>query len=134
MKQVYNRLTVEEHISKPDNIEKYQSWNSSDWVRCTCECGTEVLAPFNAVQKGYIKSCGCLRAQSAASTLEECRDSTHSAINLEYNDEVHNIAEWSRITGIPRTTILYRLSKEMPIEKVLERKENEQDSSNAQCD
>lgn len=125
MKQVYNRLTVEEHIVKPDDVEKYQSWNSNDWVRCTCECGNEVRAPFNAVQKGYIKSCGCLRAQCATSTLEKCRDSTHSAINLKYNNEVHNVAEWSRITGIPRTTILYRLSKEMPIEKVLERRENE---------
>lgn len=133
MKQVYNMLTIQEHISKPDNIDKYQSWNSNDWVRCTCECGKEVFAPFNAVQKGYIKSCGCLRTQRAIDTLNECRDSTHSAINLEYNNEVHNIAEWSRITGIPRTTISYRLSKEMPIEKVLERREDEQNPSNVRC-
>lgn len=133
MKRVYNRLTIEEHISKPEGIEKYQSWKSNDWVRCTCKCGNEVLAPFNAIRKGYIKSCGCLRAECASAILEECRDSTHNAINLEYNNEIHNIAEWSRITGIPRSTILYRLSKEMPVEKVLERKEDEQLSTSANC-
>jgi hypothetical protein len=37
-----------------------------------------------------------------------------------------NISEWSKETGIPRSTIAYRISKELPIEKVLERKDDDE--------
>ena len=130
MEEVFNLLTIKEHISKPKDNNKYKSWNSKDWVRCICECGNEVIAPLNAIQKGYIKSCGCLRSQTAISILNKYRDSSHNAINITYDNETHNISEWSKITGIPRTTIMYRLSKEMPIDKVLERKDDNECISN----
>lgn len=124
----YNELTVREYIDKPEDIDKYKSWNTNKWVRCDCSCGnTDVKVPLNAVKKGYIKSCGHLRVQNALDKLNECRVSAHSAIYLTYDNKTMNIAEWSKETGIPRTTIMYRMEKNLPVEKILERKNsNEQ--------
>ena len=132
----YNELTIKEYIDKPEDIDKYKSWNTSSWVRCECSCGNkEVLVPLNAVVKGYIKSCGHLRVQNATARLEECRDSTHNAVYLTYEDKTMNIAEWSRETGIPRSTIMYRMSKQLPVEKILERKDcnEEENSASVNC-
>lgn len=127
---VYNELTIREYIQKPEDIDKYKSWNTSQWVRCDCSCGeTNVRVPLNAVRKGYIKSCGHLRVQNAVTKLDECRNSTHSAIYLTHENKTMNIAEWSKETGIPRTTIMYRLSKNMPVEKVLERKNDNEEEN-----
>ena len=60
--------------------------------------------------------------------LDECRDSTHNATYITHNGKTMNITEWSRETGIPRTTIMYRLSKELPVEKVLERKDSNEEN------
>ena len=127
----YNELTIREYIQKPEGIDKYKSWNTSQWVRCECSCGEqEVFVPLNAVIKGYIKSCGHLRTQNAISKLEECRDSTHNAVYLTHEDKTMNITEWSKETGIPRTTIMYRMSKGLPVDKILERRDcNEEENS-----
>ena len=127
--KTYNELTIREYIDKPEDTNKYKSWNSSIWVRCDCSCGcSDVKVPLNAVKKGYIKSCGHLRTQNAIMKLDECRDSTHNATYITHNGKTMNITEWSRETGIPRTTIMYRLSKELPVEKVLERKDSNEEN------
>lgn len=121
--KTFNELTIRRFI-EPPNTNKYKSWNSKLWVHCDCSCGETVDAPLYGVRKGYIKSCGHLRAEKAAETLAETKK-THpnpTAIYLTHDGKTLNISQWSKKTGIPRTTIMYRLDKDMPIEKVLERK------------
>lgn len=120
----FNELLVKEFIPKPET-DKYKSWNTSVWVRCECSCGNNdnVEVPLYGVTNGLIKSCGHIRKEKAAQSIVKNRNSTATAIYLTHNGKTQNISEWAKETGIPRTTIMYRLNKEMPIEKVLERKE-----------
>lgn len=122
--QVINELTIKEIIPKPKKITKYKSWNTGIWVRCECSCGKKIDVPLYGVQKGLIKSCGHYRKIKAAETLKKIKEDnpTPNAVYLTFEGKTQNISEWSKETGIPRSTIMYRLSKEMPIEKVLERK------------
>lgn len=121
--KTFNNLTVRNFIEKP-NINKYKSWNTNTWVHCECSCGEEVDVPLYGVTNGYIKSCGHLRAEKAVELIEKNRNSTATAIYLTHDNKTMNISEWSKETGIPRSTIMYRMNKEMPIEKILERKNN----------
>lgn len=121
--RTFNELTIRSFIEKPDT-DKYKSWNTSAWVHCECSCGKKVDAPLYGVAHNFIKSCGHLRAEKALESIEKNRNSTATAIYLTHEGKTMNITEWSKETGIPRSTISYRISKEMPIEKVLERKEN----------
>ena len=58
---------------------------------------------------------------------ENCRLATRKeqALNrrtnrvIDYNGEVHTISEWSKITGIPHSTLTYRLNSGWPAEKIL---------------
>lgn len=124
--RTYNELTIESFIEKPDT-DKYKSWNTSVWVRCRCSCDKTVDVPLYGVTHGLIKSCGHYRSQKAAETLAHIKETnpTPNAVYLTYEGKTLNIAEWANETGIPRTTIMYRLSKELPIEEVLRRKESE---------
>lgn len=121
----FNELTVRRFVPKPE-IDKYKSWNTRIWVECECSCGNKIQVPLYGVTRGFIKSCGHLRAEKAAQTLAENKKNNPNptAIMLTHNGKTLNISEWSKETGIPRTTIMYRLEKEWPIEKVLERKED----------
>ena len=123
-----NELTIKKFIEKP-NTDKYKSWNTSKWVHCKCTCGNEVDVPLIGVTKGLIKSCGHLRKDKAAETLEKIRkdNPTPTAVYLTYNGKTMNVSQWSNETAIPRTTILYRIANNMPIEKILERKEHDND-------
>jgi hypothetical protein len=127
----FNELTVRRFIKKPDT-EKYKSWNTNIWVRCECSCGNEeVDVPLYGVTHGLIKSCGHLKAEKAAAQLEEVRKNnpTPTAIFLTHEGKTMNISEWSKETGVPRSTIMYRMNKGLPTDKILERKEdNEQNS------
>lgn len=119
----FNELTVKKFVNKPDT-DKYKSWNTSIWVCCECSCGKSIDVPLYGVTSGLIKSCGHLRAEKASDSLARLRQ-THPnprAIYLTFEDKTMNISEWSKETGIPRTTIMYRMEKNMPIEKILERK------------
>ena len=51
--QNFGKLTVIERAGKDE-------WGKITW-RCRCECGNEKIAPGNALERGYTKSCGCLR-------------------------------------------------------------------------
>lgn len=121
--QTFNELTIKDFIPKPD-IQKYRAWNTNSWVHCKCSCGNEVDLPLYGVKNGFIKSCGCLRRQKAKVTLQQARKNnpTPTAIYLTYENKTMNISEWAKETNIPRTTIMYRISKGMPIDKILERK------------
>lgn len=123
--KTFNELTICNFIEKP-NTEKYKSWNTSAWVCCKCSCGEKVNAPLYGIINGFIKSCGHIRKEKAIKSIEKNRNSTATAIYLTYNGKTMNISEWSKETGIPRSTITYRMNKEMPIEKVLERKDDDE--------
>lgn len=124
IKQTFNELTIEELITPPDT-DKYRSWRSKQWVRCTCSCGNTVEVPLYGVTKGYIKSCGCYRSKQAAKTLQKIKqhNPTPNAKYLTHNGQTMNLTDWSKETGIPRTTIMYRLGKQLPIDKILAKKD-----------
>lgn len=121
----FNELTIREFIEKPDT-DKYKSWNTGVWVHCECSCGEFVDAPLYGVKNGFIKSCGHLRSQTARAAMMKIREEhpNPTAVNLTHDGKTMNITDWSKETGIPRSTIAYRLSKELPMDKVLERKED----------
>jgi len=122
-----NELTIIKRINRPDT-EKYKSWNTDEWVECQCSCGNIVELPLYGVINEYIKSCGCLRKEKAAITLEKNKKNnpTPTAIYLTFKDKTLNISDWSKETGIPRSTIMYRISKDLSVDKILERRnENE---------
>ena len=124
-----NELTILSYSNKPDDYEKYKSYGGP-WVRCQCSCGNEIIAPLYGIKNGLIKSCGHLKGQQGSERLKQYYE-THDAVNAVYltiEGETKNISEWSRITGVPRTTILYRLNKKVPLEKLFE-KEKDNDST-----
>lgn len=122
----YNELTIEKIIKKPDT-QKYKSWDTKLWVRCKCSCGKIIEVPWYGVKNNLIKSCGHLQAEQGKLNIEKSKETnpTPTAIYLTYKDKTMNISEWSKELNIPRTTIMYRLSKNLPIEKILEKKEEE---------
>lgn len=125
LNKTFNELTIKKLINKPTAKDyKYKSWNTNNWVHCECSCGKEVDYPLKGVVSGQIKSCGHLKAEKAAATLAEIKkkNPTPTARYLTHEGKTMNISEWSKETGIPRTTIMHRLDKKMPIDKVLERK------------
>lgn len=119
----YNELTVKEHVPDPGN-GKYRSWNTNNWVRCRCSCGRYIEAPLYGVTHGLIKSCGHYRSQKAAETIKKIKEQypAPNAVYLTHDGITKNISEWSRETGIPRTTILYRMNRQMPSGEILKRK------------
>lgn len=126
----YNELTIQDFIKKPDT-EKYKSWNTNVWVHCRCSCGKEVDVPLYGVTNGLIKSCGHLKSMKAAEQLEKIRQEnpTPTAIYLTHKGRTMNISDWSKETKIPRSTIAYRMSKGLPPEKILERKEEDNEQN-----
>jgi len=121
----YNELTIKKYIDKPEDTDKYKSWNTSIWVHCECSCGNEIDVPLYGVTHGLIKSCGHYRREKAAEAIEKNRNSTATAVYLTYDNKTMNISDWSKETGIPRSTIIYRMNKELPVEKILERKDDD---------
>ena len=92
---------------------------------CQCSCGETTFAPLYGVTHGYIKSCGHIRKNMAIELLTKAHKGK-PALNaryITYKGKTKNISEWSKETGISRTTILNRLNKNLPVEKVLEKTE-----------
>ena len=120
----YDDLTIKEFISRPIGDTRYSSWGDI-WVSCDCKCGRVAKLPFYGVVNGYISSCGCLRKKQAKKTLEQNRltNPRPTEILITLDGVTKNISEWSKERNIPRSTIRYRLNNELPINKVLERKE-----------
>lgn len=54
----FGRLLVIERVKKPDN----RKTNNSFWL-CKCDCGNVKVAESVCLNKGEIKSCGCLRKE-----------------------------------------------------------------------
>lgn len=124
-----NELKILSYSDKPDDGDKYKSYGGP-WVRCQCSCGNEIIAPLYGIKRGFIKSCGHLKGQQGRENLKEYYK-THDPVNANYltiDGETKNISEWSRITGVPRTTILYRLSKNVPLKNLFD-KENDDDQT-----
>lgn len=121
-KEQYNELTIEEFIERPESATKYLSWNTNQWCRCTCSCGETVFAPYYGVKKGLIKSCGHVRSDTSRKLMKELKKDypVPRATYFTYKGQTLNLSEWSKRTGIPRSTISYRLEHEWPPEKILE--------------
>jgi len=62
--ECFGRLTV---VSVPVPVE---GKGNKTFLRCRCECGTEVLKTPRALMSGHAKSCGCFNREAAA---ERCR-------------------------------------------------------------
>lgn len=122
-----NELTIESYSQKPSDMEdKYKSYGGP-WVRCKCSCGKEIVAPLYGIKKGFIKSCGHLKGEYGGEVLKKYHEE-HEPVNSVYltiDGETKNISEWSRITGIPRSTILYRMNKKMPPNKIFEKEKQD---------
>ena len=50
----------------------------SCWL-CKCDCGNTHVAYANHLKAGKVKSCGCLRAETAGKVLSEIRRRNHAA-------------------------------------------------------
>lgn len=117
---VINELTILEQVKKPENPEKYKDWNGS-WVKCKCSCGNEIIVPTYGIERGLIKSCGHLKGEMGGENLKEYYK-THNPSNTIYlrvEGETKSISEWSRITQIPRSTLISRINKHLPLEEIL---------------
>lgn len=122
--KTYNELTIKKIIQRPDGENRYRSWGNT-WAKCECSCGEIVEAPLYGIKHDFIKSCGHLRKDKAIALLDKIHKE-HPAPNakyLTYKGVRMNISEWSKKTGIPRTTIMNRLDNDWPIDKVLEKTE-----------
>lgn len=63
--------------------------------------------------KGYFKS-NCRWASK-----KDQANNRRNNVFISYNGETHTVSEWSRITKLNKSTILYRLKKGLPVDKVL---------------
>jgi len=52
----FNKLLVISRSDKPKNVT-----NRSFYWRCLCDCGNYTIASTNALKRGRVKSCGCLK-------------------------------------------------------------------------
>lgn len=125
-----NELKILSYSNKPtDQENKYKNYGGP-WVHCQCSCGNEIIAPLYGIKKGFIKSCGHLKGKQGGEVLKKYYQDNEpaNATYLTIDGETKNLSEWSRITGIPRTTLLYRLNKNMPLDQVF-KKENDNDTT-----
>ena len=53
-----------------------------------------------------------------ATTIEQANNKTINHY-ITYNGETHTIAEWSRITGIPKYSISYRVKNNWEVSRML---------------
>ena len=120
-----HELTIESYCDKPDN-SKYKSY-PDPWVKCKCSCGNEIIAPLYGIKKGLIKSCGHLKGQQGGENLKEYYKSHEpsNAVYLTVDGETKNISEWSRITNIPRSTLIYRIEKNLSIEEIFKKEKTD---------
>lgn len=128
-----NDLTILSYSNKPTDEKKYKDYGGP-WVKCQCSCGNEVIVPIYGIKKGFIKSCGHRKGQQGGKNLQKYYQD-HDPVNSTYltvDGETRNISEWSKITGIPRTTLLYRISKNMPLEQVFKKEVSDNDTTRNQ--
>lgn len=69
----FGRLTVNEFVE----VRKSCAY----WL-CSCECGNEKVVRGDSLRLGYIKSCGCLRNETAAVNCEKTISHGHSRTPL----------------------------------------------------
>lgn len=120
----FNELTVIKYIKKPDT-NKYKDY-PGPWVECRCSCGAKVKVPLYALKKNLVKSCGHYKGQIGGETLKRYyKDHDPSnTIYITYNQETKSVSDWSRDTGIPRTTIAYRINQNLPLDQVFKKEES----------
>ena len=123
-----NELTILEYTDKPKEETKYEKWGGP-WIKCKCSCGNEIIVPVYGVKRGLIKSCGHLKGENGAKTLKEYYKN-HDPTNTTYltvDGVTKNISEWSRCTGIPRSTLIYRMNKKQSITEIFRKDKEEND-------
>ncbi len=127
---IINELTILSYSNKPEEETKYKDYGGP-WVRAKCSCGEEIIAPLYGIKKGLIKSCGHLKGQKGGEALQEYYK-THGSVNAKYltiEGETKNISEWSEVTGVPRTTILYRLNKNVPLDELFSKEKDDNETT-----
>ena len=132
---IINELTVLAYTDKPKEETKYGSWGGP-WIKCKCSCGEKITVPLYGVKKGLIKSCGHLKGENGSKALKEYYKN-HDPTNATYltvEGVTKNISEWSRCTGIPRTTLLYRIEKNQTIEEIFRKDKDNNGQSNGETD
>jgi hypothetical protein len=81
----YGRLTTD--FSEYKIKISARGWNVKHY-KCVCDCGNITYAEKSSIKLGYIKSCGCLRSESAKarwpSLVESCKKHSKSNTRL-YN-------------------------------------------------
>ena len=79
----FTRLHVDRLIARP----AYRS-GRGDWHECTCKCGTKTVASALMLRHKMVKSCGCLRRETAAENLRRYRKNRALRLVEERNAEV----------------------------------------------
>ena len=70
--QKFTRLTVVERVG---NYTSPKGDARSRWL-CDCSCGKKVIVSSNALLRGSIKSCGCLRSEVSAHRMTQTKGRT----------------------------------------------------------
>lgn len=79
--QKYNRLTVTERAGNDRS-------NHALWF-CLCDCGKSIIVSSDKLKNGNTKSCGCLKSEKSAETINKYR-SPHKSHGLS-RTRIHNI-------------------------------------------
>lgn len=120
---------MKERCSNPHN-KSFRNYGAKGIAVCT-----EWRESFNAFREwaiaaGYKKGLtidriDCARGYSPdncrfATTAEQNRNYSRNH-NITYNGETHCIADWEKITGINRATILYRIKAGKTVEEIFDK-------------
>lgn len=84
----YGYLTVKEYLYKEEFPKK-----NIYYYKCICKCGNERIVKRHALQKIEVKSCGCLRRESALNRFKDLMS------NLEYPSQTRHLYNHNKSTA-----------------------------------
>ena len=127
---IYNDIKMRCYQKQCRNYERYggrgikmcDEWlnDPSAFIKWAYENGYDENAPRGACTIDRIDVNG--NYEPANCRWTDARTQANNRTNtvyLEYNGEKHSIAEWSRIVGIGRTTLRFRLQSGWSVERIL---------------
>ena len=89
--------------------EEKKLWGKS-FVVCVCECGAQKEIEPHKLRHGKSQSCGCQRSRNNTQAIP---------FTLTFAQKTATFAEWAKITGISRETLVNRYKYGWPIEHIL---------------
>lgn len=69
--QRFGRLVAQQIIN--------EDWKEKTNVLCLCDCGNTKIANLVRLERGYVRSCGCLRIEKSTATLHKYQKENSSA-------------------------------------------------------